>query len=129
MNCGDTLLIPAPGSGQVSHLWIIATRPCPTTHRCVIVNITTLRNDQDQTVTLVRGDHPFVNHQSTIRYSDAQIADVRSLRRDLAAGVLVPHQPCSPEILKLVQDGVFASPYTPKKIQNFCRELWRINPR
>jgi len=129
MNCGDTVLIPAPGSGPISHLWIIVTQPCPITHLCVLVNITTLRNAQDQTVTLGPTDHPFVRHQSAIRYSDAQFADVRTLRHDLASGIIVAHQPCSPATLRLVQDGIYASPYTPKKIQNFCREFWRLHPR
>jgi hypothetical protein len=129
MNCGDTLLIPAPGSGPISHLWIIVTKPCPTTHRCVLANITTLRNAQDQTVTLGPADHPFIRHQSAIRYSDAQIADVRTLRHDLAAGIVVAHKPCSPATIGLVQAGILASPYTPKKIQTFCQELWRLHGR
>src|ERR1017187_8115941 len=95
MNCGDTLLIPAPGSGVISHLWIIATHPCTRTHQCVLVNVTTLRNAQDRTVTLGPADHPFIRHQSTIRYSDAQLADVRRLRLDLASGTALAHQPCS----------------------------------
>src|SRR5438477_4382379 len=52
MRCGDTLLIPARGSGVTSHLWIIVTEPAPDTHKCVIVSVTTLRQNKDQTVTL-----------------------------------------------------------------------------
>jgi hypothetical protein len=129
MHCGDTVLIPAPGAGITPHLWIVVTEPTHDTHVCVIVNLTTLRNSQDQTVALNRGDHPFIVHPSAVRYSDAQFADARRLRADVAAGTAVPRQPCSPELLTLVQDGISASPYTPQKIATFCREYWSKHGR
>jgi hypothetical protein len=123
------LLMPVPGSGVVSHLWIIVTQPCQITHQCVLVNVTTLREAQDQTVTLGPGDHPFVRHPSAIRYSDAKFADVRTLRHNLAAGSALAHQPCTKAILKLVQDGILGSPDTPKKIERYCRDFWDQNGR
>ena len=48
MRCGDTLLIPAPGSGITPHLWIVLTEP-DDDHYCIIVNLTTLRNNQVKT--------------------------------------------------------------------------------
>src|SRR5713226_4097921 len=95
MRCGDTLLIPAPGSTVTPHLWIVVTEPTPDTHLCVIVNITTLRRGADQTVTLRPGDHPFIRHPSVVRYSDAQIVDDRRLGADVASGAAQQHQPCS----------------------------------
>ena len=62
MHCGDTLLIPAPGSGVTPHLWIILTEPNDAQH-CIIVNLTTLRNSQDQTMSIMPGEHPFVTPQ------------------------------------------------------------------
>ncbi|MGA2740145.1 MAG: hypothetical protein ABSG65_22225 [Bryobacteraceae bacterium] len=129
MHSGDTVLIPAPGTGIVPHLWIVVTEPAHDTHICVIVNITTLRNSQDQTVALNAGDHPFINHPSSVRYSDAQLADEQRLLADIAAGTARHHRPCSPKLLRLVQDGMLASPFTPKKIERFCREHWRERGR
>jgi hypothetical protein len=129
MHCGDTVLIPAPGGSITPHLWIVVTEPSPETDLCVIVNLTTLRNSQDQTVALNRGDHPFINRPSSVRYSDARFADARRLRADIAAGTAIPHQPCRTEILRLVQDGISASPYTPKKVARFCLEHWREHGR
>ena len=124
MRCGDTLLIPAPGSDVTPHLWIVVTEPAPDTHRCVIVSVTTLRYNKDQTVTLVTGDHPFIRHPSVVFYADAQIVDVRQLRADLVARVAERREACSPDLLKLVRAGVSASPFTPKKVLTFCRECW-----
>jgi hypothetical protein len=129
MHCGDTVLIPAPGGSVTPHLWIVVTEPTKESDVCVIVNLTTLRNSQDQTVALNRGDHPFINRPTSVRYSDAQFADVRRLRADIEAGTAVPHRACTAEILRLIQDGIFASPYTPKKVATFCRECWRAHGR
>ena len=113
MRCGDTLLIPAPAPGSTitPHLWIIVTEP-DHDHRCVIVNLTTLRGAQDQTVTLAPGDHPFINRATSVRYSDARFADVQKLRMDIASGLAVAREPCSPGLLRL---GILPSPHTPTR--------------
>ena len=129
MNCGDTFLNPAPGTGPTPHLWIIVTQPCPTTHLCVVVNVTTLRNDQDQTVILSPVDHPFLWKPSVIRYSDAYLADEQTLRLQLAAGSILARDPCSQATLSLVQSGILSSPHTPKRIQTFCRGGCMVDSR
>jgi hypothetical protein len=83
----------------------------------------------DQTVTLGVGDHPFIRHPSAVRFSDAQFADALRLLAEVAARNAEPHRACSPELLKLVQDGILASPFTPKKIVAFCREQWGLAPK
>ena len=118
MRSGDTLLIPAPGAGGTPHLWIIATEP-DDDHLCIIVNFTTLRNSQDQTVSIMPSEHPFVTRPTSIRYSDARIADVRKLRADASTGLALPRERCSATLLKLIQDGLRASPYTPNKVIEF----------
>ena len=83
LHCGDTLLMPLLVPQRLPHLWIIITEP-GLDERCVIVCVTTLRNDRDQTVTLVPGDHPFIKHPSVILFADAQIARVISLEGQIA---------------------------------------------
>ena len=124
MDCGDTFLMPAPGGAATPHLWIIVTQPDPQTHECAIVSVTTLRNSKDQTVILRVGDHPFIRHDSTIFYGDAMIVDARRLEAEIAAGLALVREKCPPETLKLVQDGIEASPFTRPKILRFCREHW-----
>ncbi len=124
MDCGDTFLMPAPGGMAIPHLWILITRPDPETHLCAIVSLTTLRNSKDQTVILRPGDHPFIRHDSTIFYGDALIVDVRRLEAEIAAGLALVRERCPSEIVKLIQDGVSASPFTRPKILHFCRAQW-----
>ncbi len=124
MQCGDTFLMPVPGGRLIPHLWIVVTDPEPQTNFCAIVSITTLRNSKDQTVILRIGDHPFIRHDSTIFYGDAMILDARRLDAEIMAGLAIIRERCSPQTLKLVQDGVLASPFTRPKILRFCRDRW-----
>ena len=117
------MLIPAPGSGVTPHLWIVVTEP-DDRGICIIVNLTTLRHGQDQTVTIAANEHPFVNRPTSVRYSDARLADIHKLRGEVARGLAVQKASCSSKLLKLVQDGVCASPYTPNKIVEFYR-AWK----
>lgn len=125
MDCGDTFLMPAPGGAATPHLWIIVTQPDLQTRECAIVSVTTLRHSKDQTVILRVGDHPFIRHDSTIFYGDAMIVDARRLEAEIAAGLALVREKCPPTTLKLVQDGVGASPFTRPKLLRFCREHWR----
>ena len=125
MDCGDTLLIPAPGAVATPHLWIVITQPHPETHLCALVSVTTLRNSKDQTVLLRPGDHPFIRHDSTIFFGDGMIVDARRLEAEVRAGLALVREKCPPATLKLVQDGATASPFTRPKFLRFCREHWR----
>jgi len=88
------------------------------------VSVTTLRNSKDQTVILRVGDHPFNRHDSTIFYGDGLIVDARRLEHEIAAGLAVRREKCPFATLKLVQQGVAASPFTRPKFLRFCREQW-----
>ena len=122
LNRGDTLLIPAPGAEETPHLWIIVTDPDPL---CVIVCLSTLRYNKDQTVVLRRGEHAFVEHDTAVLCEYAKIADSNHLERRVLDGLVLPHQKCSSQVLKLVQDGILASPNTPPKVERFFRERRR----
>ena len=123
MNCGDTLLIPAPGTcEETPHLWIVVTEPDPL---CVIVCLSTLRYNKDRTVVLRRGEHAFIEHDTAVLYAFAKIVDSNHLEQQILDGLALPRDSCSERILKLIQDGLLASPNTPPKIERFYRERKR----
>jgi len=124
MECGDTFLMPAPGGAATPHLWIVITQPDSKSNLCAIVSVTTLRNSKDQTVILRVGDHPFIRHESTIFFGDAMVVDAQRLENEIAAGLVVRRDKCPAATLKLVQQGVGASPFTRPKFLRFCREQW-----
>jgi hypothetical protein len=87
-----------------------------------------LRFDRDQTVILQPGDHPFITHQTAVLYGDSRIVDGRRIDSMIRDGTALAHQSCPAETLKLIQQGVLSSPYTPRKIIAFCREAWAPRP-
>lgn len=118
LKCGDTLEMPKRGD-STPHLWILLTDPDPATGEVVIVNVTTKRSHSDTTVILQAGDHPYIDHESTIYYADAQIRDVRLMEQAIkeANPYVKPNAACSPELLQRVKDGVHQSKFTPNKIR------------
>ena len=127
MLAGASFLIPAPKpGGPTPHLWIILTDPAPD---CIMVNLTTLRADRDQTVVLHPGEHPFVKHSTAVFYADSQIVTLDHVNSLLARGQALPHQPCPPATLQLIQQGILASPFTPRKVQAFYRQYQQIRRR
>jgi hypothetical protein len=123
MHCGDALLIPANADNEETpHLWVIVTEPDPL---CAIVCFSTLRYSKDQTVVLRKGEHTFINRDTAVLYMYAEISNVDHLRQQIADGCASVHDSCHVDVLKIIQDGMFASPFTPRKIQNFCRDRLR----
>ena len=128
MRCGDSFLMTGPGGFGKAHLWIAVTDPQPGGAQIVIVNLTTLRFDRDQTVILQPGDHPFITHQTVVLYGDSRIVDGQRIDALLRDGTALAHKSCPAQTLKLIQQGVLSSPYTPRKIIAFCREAWGPRP-
>lgn len=124
MRSGDTFVMAVAGRSGKPHLWFVLTDPDPETGKVVIVSLSTLRAGKDQTVILNRGDHPFITHESVIVYRDARCVSSDELRHALRNGWIKPHQPCADRILKQVQDGLLASPFTSRKMVAYCRRRW-----
>jgi hypothetical protein len=124
MRCGDSFLMTGPGGFGKAHLWIAVTDPQTADSQVVIVSLTTLRFDRDQTVILQPGDHPFVTHQTVVLYSDSRIVDSRRIDAMIQDGTALAHQPCPAQTLQLIQQGLLSSPFTPRKIIAFCRPAW-----
>ncbi len=64
-NLGDSWMLPKPGQ-ETEHLWVLITRPDPTTREAIMVNVTTQRPHSDTTTVLNRGDHPFIQRPSVV---------------------------------------------------------------
>lgn len=84
---------------------------------------TTLRHDAEQTVVLSPSDHSFIRHQSCIYFGDARIVDGTKLDAEIQLGRIKSHDPCTEQLTDEIEDGLWLSPHTPKKILNFLEEL------
>lgn len=119
MNVGDTFLRPAhPMPGEKQHLWIIITSPNPE-NQVLIVNITSLKPWQDQTVILNSGEHPFITQQSCVFYREAEIVDNSRLDEAEEKGAIVKRESCSERLIALIRDGLAASPHTKRGVKRF----------
>jgi hypothetical protein len=107
---GDTFL----GGGEVHgahHLWLILNEPLAHHNEALIVNVSTLRLDAETTCIISPGEHPFLKHDSYVRYASARRAKVADLAAALRKGLLQPHQPASAALLAKVRAGAQASPH------------------
>ncbi len=126
MKSGDTFLMPAPGiSSRTPHLWMVLSDPTNENRLVVVVSITTLRHGAEQTVVLRKGEHPFINRDSSVCYADARLVDATDLDIKAKAGQIKVHAPCSPKTLAEVKAGILASDLTPQKVQRFYKESIR----
>jgi hypothetical protein len=121
LKAGQTLLLPKPGH-DVSHLWVLVLSSDPITTETVIVNLTTQRAHSDTTLVLQTGEHSFVKHPSAVHYGDARIVDGRVIEAAITAGTFPVHGDCSAALLKRIQDGLIASPFTPGKVKAYVKQ-------
>lgn len=99
------------------------------TKKAVCENVTTLRSHSDTTCVLKVGDHPFIPHDSVLNYSDAREMPIDLVEKALKCGttsfVCEPHEPCRPDVLARIQQGLLDSKQTPKMIKELCRRPWQ----
>ena len=124
---GDTFLIPK-NPKETEHLWVVVTEVDEHSKKAICVNVTTRRPYSDTTCVLMPGDHPFVQHESVINFSDAREMAIdlveQALAKRIRTFVCEAHDPCSEILLQRIQRGLLDSKYTPKGIKAQCRKLW-----
>ena len=64
LRAGRALLIRDAAMG--THLWFVVTNPDP--HAMVLVMLVSLKPHTDRTLVLDQGDHPFVDHPSSVDF-------------------------------------------------------------
>lgn len=121
LRCGDAFLMAQPRV-PTRHLWIVLTEPSSDADQMVIVNVTSLRKGADTTVVLQPGDHPFIVKPSVIYYAGARVVHVKNVEKGFAAGICVPDDSCSPDLMARIQEGLLRSRFTPGAVAAFYRK-------
>ena len=121
---GDTFLNDSvPGAPE--HLWIVATDPEGDPPSVVIVNVTSLVDDGkrhiDEACVLNESDHPFVRHDSFMKYKAAALVEVSTLQSLLAKGLIKSPAPVSAHVLQRVRQGFLDSEFSEKRFQDIVR--------
>lgn len=122
MNLGDTFTNMAR-PGIPTHLWFVVSHPTGA-GRVVLVNISSDDDGLGDLETLVRGDHPWLAHDSFIRTDRALLATVASLQAGLAANppVVIPREPATPAALEKLQRALRDSRHTRREIKGVLQE-------
>lgn len=116
---GETLLKQDPRN----HLWIVLSR-ANERGEIALVNLTTHRPERaDHRSCLIvrRGEHPWVRHDSCVRFREAQLQPAGDIVEQKAKGQLPQHEVCTPDLLQRLQTGVAAERQVPRKVRDAIR--------
>jgi hypothetical protein len=112
------------------HLHIVLTEPYGEPPTVAIVSLRTYKDQAlglDDTVVLEPGPgiHRFVTHKSFVFYKWARPIEVARLERLIDEDLNTKDRDdCSAELLAIIREGLFRSPYPKRKIQDFCQEAF-----
>ena len=109
MNAGDTYRRTSGGC----HLWIVISDPQRNPHEIIAVNLTSQRSWQDQSCIVLRGEHPFVRHESVVFYAEAKQTTAAQLEANFAKNLIQWLDPVPPELLRRIRDGARISARLP----------------
>ncbi len=113
---GDTFL----GGGEVhgeDHLWIVINEPRAHEGNALLVNVSTLRPRADTTCVLRSGEHPFIKHESYVRFRSARRALLEDLEFLVGAGRLQRHSPAASAFLERICAAASAALQLPVELR------------
>lgn len=116
---GKCFLLPIPNQ-EHQHLFVIITEINPTTGDMIIVSISTVDSDRfDRTTIIHAGDHPFIKHDSYVRYQDARFYSSTQLMElyRLKKAVMLDDMPAP--IMEKIISGVTRSNRTKFEISDY----------
>jgi hypothetical protein len=105
---GDTFLGGAEVHGE-HHLWVVINDPQAHDGHALIVNLTSLRPNADTTCVVKAGEHPFIQHDSYVRFRSARGPKAADIAKAIEAGKLMSQNAASPALLTKLRAGARAS--------------------
>lgn len=114
-------------AGKINHLHVICTNQffCADIGAMAIiaVNISSIKEnvDYDKTCVLHVGDHPFIKHDSYVRYKDATAMKVENILEKISHREITVLENLSDEVFERVFAGFEKSEYTSRKIKKQLR--------
>jgi len=109
MDAGTTFLLVA----RDIHLWIILSDPIIDPENVLIVNLTTLTPDKDQSCILRSGDHPWIRHHTCVNYQDSLVTSLKKLTEARDGGALIIQAPLDAAVLKKIREDSLNSTRMP----------------
>ena len=115
---GDTFLPAKP----YNHLYVVISDPAKDGSRVLLVSLTTFKPKEETCCMVNKGEHPFVQHRSCVRYKDARVASVSELTKLLQGSLLTKHESVSAELLARIRAGACQSEHLPEECRRLLQE-------
>jgi len=107
-------------AGNRSHLYVIVTDPQPPNDLIAFTNLVTHHPNNPDPVVLQRGDHPFVQSDTTLAFRRAEVQPVQPLLTAYRRNRINPHSPSfSPSVVEKIRQALIAHPSTPQRVRAF----------
>ena len=108
-----------------SHMHVVINDPRPPDDEVAFVNLTTRYPGSSLPVVLQRGDHPFIEHDTTLAFHKADVRPVAKLEAAVKAGLFKPHpQPLHTRHLQRIATKLIAKSETPQNVRNFLIDIF-----
>lgn len=121
-----TLLLPTPSESNpdLKHLFIILNNPIDKEQLIGLVNITENRRHEEKSCVLTPNDHGFIQKESTVKYSAAQIKEAPKIIIGVQNGIFSPHDPVTEEVFHRICEGAINSPHSPPWLKRLINETY-----
>jgi hypothetical protein len=118
---GACLFLTSRGNPK-KHLHVVLNDPSGAPPTVAVVSLSTALK-ADSTVVLNAGDHSFIREETFVVYAWAKVLLESELEEIILADMSLKHRhDCSPVLLERLRKGVFSSPFSTPKFQEYCRE-------
>lgn len=114
---GHTFLSSNPAY-DTKHLYIIIVI-VTNCNEAIIVNVTTKKENKDDTCILRADDHDFIKHDSVINYGDTIKTTINKIEQAIDLKIFIPQNPVSDDLLKKILEGALNSPDLPPKFLKY----------
>jgi hypothetical protein len=106
------------------HLWVVIGELPGPPEKVIVVSLSSKKAESDTTVVLCEGDHPFIKRETILSYKDARIFDKKDLVDRIERRFFEVNERFPEDKVKIMQQGILASPFTPNEIKSICKKLF-----
>lgn len=122
---GSALLIE---TGPCLHLHIVCSDPMNFAGyppgSCLVVSVSTVIAKCDQTCVFSKGDHPFIDHPSFVRFKGTALMQAISLEFNVQHGIYKAQPPADQGLVKRILANLDVSDHTPGDMVDIGKLVW-----
>ena len=115
---GNTFLPAKP----FNHLYVVISDPSKDQSRVLLVSLTSFKPKEESCCIVNKGEHPFVQHRSCIRYKDAIMPSVGQLVKLLEGSLFTKRESVLVALLARIRGGACQSEFLPEECRRLLQE-------